>query len=156
MVKKEKEDLYTSYTDMLRVAFTSEFRRGRLDDLVALLSGRNFETREFLEDIAEESFRRLGASILRFMNETNFKRFVMILNSAGFVHSSMVRSQNTLNFAYILYLILRAQKTRPELIESIVRRWFVMSILTGRYTGSPETAFGVDIRNITEQEAANF
>ena len=57
-LKHEKEDLYDpSYTDMLRVAFTSEFGRGRLDDLVALLSGRNFETREFEEVIAEASFR---------------------------------------------------------------------------------------------------
>ena len=84
-LKHEKEDLYDpSYTDMLRVAFTSEFGRGRLDDLVALLSGRNFETREFEEAIAEDSFGRLDAAILRFMNETDFKRFVMILRSAGF------------------------------------------------------------------------
>ena len=153
-LKHEKEDLYDpSYTDMLRVAFTSEFGRGRLDDLVALLSGRNFETREFEEVIAEESFRRLEAAILRFMNETDFKRFVMILRSAGFVSASMIRSQNTVNFAYILYLTLRARHTNPAHIEKLVRRWFVMSVLTGRYTGSPETAFGVDIRNIGEQDA---
>ena len=113
-LKHEKEDLYDpSYTDMLRVAFTSEFGRGRLDDLVALLSGRNFETREFEEVIAEESFRRLETALLRFMNETDFKRFVMILRSAGFVNASMIRSQNTVNFAYILYLTLRARHTSP-------------------------------------------
>ncbi|MDE0240039.1 MAG: DUF262 domain-containing protein [bacterium] len=156
-LKHEKEDLYDpSYTDMLRVAFTSEFSRGRLDDLVALLSGRNFETREFEEVIAEESFGRLDAALLRFMNETDFKRFVMILRSAGFVNASMIRSQNTVNFAYILYLTLRAQQTRPALIETLVRRWFVMSVLTGRYTASPETAFGVDIRNLTEQDAQDY
>ena len=156
-LKHEKEDLYDpSYTDMLRVAFTSEFRRGRLDDLVALLSGRNFETREFEEIIAETSFRRLEAAILRYMNETDFKRFIMILRSAGFVNTSMIRSQNTVNFAYILYLTLRAQGEKPALIETLVRRWFVMSVLTGRYTGSPETAFGVDVRNIGEQNAEAF
>ena len=156
-LKHEKEDLYDpSYTDMLRVAFTSEFGRGRLGDLVALLSGRNFETREFEEVIAEESFRRLEAAILRFMNETDFKRFVMILRSAGFVDASMIRSQNTVNFAYILYLALRAQHTNPVQIETLVRRWFVMSVLTGRYTGSPETAFGVDIRNVAEQNAQDY
>jgi hypothetical protein len=43
-LRSENDDLYDpSYTDMLRVAFTSKFRRGRLEDLVALLSGRNFE-----------------------------------------------------------------------------------------------------------------
>lgn len=156
-LRNEKEDLYDpSYTDMLRVAFTSEFGRGRLDDLVALLSGRNFETRGFEEAIAEDSFRRLDAAVMRFMNETDFKRFVMILRSAGFVNASMIRSQNTVNFAYILYLTLRARGTPPALIETLVRRWFVMSVLTGRYTGSPEAAFGVDIRNITEQDARDY
>ena len=156
-LKHEKEDLYDpSYTDMLRVAFTSEFKRGRLDDLVALLSGRNFETRTYEETIAEDSFRRLEGAILRFMNETDFKRFIMILRSAGFVSASMIRSQNTANFAYILYLTLRAQRANPALIETLVRRWFVMSILTGRYTASPETAFGRDIQRIDAQGAAQY
>ena len=141
---------------MLRVAFTSEFKRGRLEDLVALLSGRNFETRTFEEAIAEASFRQLEAGILRYMNVTNFKRFVMILRSAGFVDASMIRSQNTVNFAYILYLTLRAQGVAPEQIETLVRRWFVMSVLTGRDTGSPETAFSVDIRNIAAQGASRY
>jgi len=55
-LRSEVDDLYDpSYTDMLRVAFISEFRRGRLEDLVALLSGRNFETRQYEEAIVEDS-----------------------------------------------------------------------------------------------------
>ena len=54
-LKDVNDDLYDpSYTDMLRVAFTSEFRRGKLQDLVALLSGRNFETKQYEEAVAEE------------------------------------------------------------------------------------------------------
>ena len=156
-LKNEKEDLYDpSYTDMLRVAFTSEFKRGRLDDLVALLSGRNFEMRTYEEAIAEESFQRLEGAILRFMNESDFKHFIMILRSAGFVNASMIRSQNTVNFAYILYLTLRAQKANPAEIETLVRRWFVMSMLTGRYTASPESAFGEDIRDLNEKGVRSF
>lgn len=150
-MKREREDLYDpSYTDMLRVTFTTEFKRGRLGDLVALLSGRNFETRTFEETIAEASFHKLKDGVLRYMNETNFKRFIMILRSSGFVTASMIRSKNTLNFAYILYLTLRARDVNAAKIETLVRRWFVMSILTARYTGSSETAFDVDIRNINE------
>jgi len=148
-LKDEKDDLYDpSYTDMLRVAFISEFKRGRLEALVALLSGRDFETREYKAEIAEKSFGMLEDGILKFMNETNFKRFVMILRSAGFIDTSMIRSQNTVNFAYVVYLVLRAQKKKSSKIESLVRKWFVMSILTGRYSGSPETAFEKDIRRI--------
>ena len=110
----------------------------------------------FEEVIAEKSFRKLKGAVLRYMNETNFKRFIMILRSAGFVDKSMIRSQNTLNFAYILYLTLRAQGTDAAEIETLVRRWFVMSVLTTRYTGSPETTFGVDMRNIDEQGAHQY
>lgn len=144
-----RDDLYVpSYTDMLRVAYTSQLGRGRLEHLVTLLSGRNFETRTFEEAIAEDSFRRLRDGIMAYINETNFTRFIMILRSAGFVDKSMIRSRSAVNFAHILYLTLRAQGADAVAIETLVRRWFVMSILTARYTGSPETAFDVDIRAI--------
>ena len=150
-LKNENDDLYDpKYTDMLRVAFTSEFKRGRLEDLVALLSGRNFETRTYEEEIAEQSFHKLERGLFNFMNESNFKRFVMILRSAGFVDASMIRSQNAINFAYIVFLVLRSQKVLPSKIESFVRRWFIMSVLTGRYSGSPESAFNYDIQRINE------
>jgi len=151
-LRNENDDLYDpSYTDMLRVAFTSEFKRGRLEDLVALLSGRNFETRQYEESIVEDSFNRLKGGISRFMNESHFKRFIMIIKSAGFVDGSMIGSQNALNFAYILYLSLRAQGVHNAEIERQVRRWFVMSILTGRYSGSPESTIDYDIRQIDAQ-----
>ncbi len=151
-IRNENDDIYDpSYTDMLRVAFTSEFKRGKLEDLVALLSGRNFETKQFEEAIAEESFAKLRKGVLNFINETHFKRFVMIIRSAGFVDASMIGSQNALNFAYILYLMLRGQGKPPADIESAVRRWFVMSVLTGRYSGSPESTFDFDIRQMHEQ-----
>lgn len=122
-LRHEKDDLYDpSYTDMLRVAFTSEFKRGRLEDLVALLSGRNFETRTYEEEIAEESFKKLECGLLQFMNETNFKRFVMIIRSAGFIGSSMIHSQTALDFAYVVYLVLRTAREEASRIESLVRR----------------------------------
>lgn len=87
---RTNDDIYDpSYTDMLRVAFTSEFGRGRLQDLVALLSGRNFETKQFEEAIAEESFARLRKGVMAFMNQTRFEQFTMILRSAGFVTSDL-------------------------------------------------------------------
>jgi len=150
-LRKETDDLYDpSYTDMLRVAFISRFRRGRLQDLVALLSGRDFVNKTYEASIAEESFRKLKDGIDAFMNQTHFQRFVMILRSAGFIVPSMIRSQSAKNFAYVVYLYLREQGTPPDEIESLVRRWFVMSILTRRYTGSPESAFDLDIRRLEE------
>lgn len=148
-LKDVNDDLYDpSYTDMLRVAFTSEFRRGKLQDLVALLSGRNFETKQYEEAVAEEAFARLKTGVLNFMNKTHFDRLTMILRSAGFVTSNLIRSQNAINFAYILYLRGRAEGMPAADIERLVRRWYVMSLLRGRYSGSPESTFDFDIRQI--------
>jgi hypothetical protein len=151
-LKKENDNLYDpSYTDMLRVSFASQFRRGRLEDLVALLSGRNFETKQFEEAIVEDSFSRLKTGVLRFMNETNFKDLVMIIRSTGFVDPSMIGSQNALNFAYILYLALRDMNLPRSEIQRHVARWFVMSILTERYSTSPESTFDRDLKQIDEE-----
>ncbi|PWK19092.1 GmrSD restriction endonuclease domain-containing protein [Xanthomarina spongicola] len=148
-LKNENEDLYDpKYTDVLRVAFTTQFNRGKLSDLVSLLSGRNFETRTYEEEIAEASFKKLSDGVYHFMNETNFKRFVMIIKSAGFISSKMIRSQNAINFAYIVYLKLKAQGENPANIETYVRKWYAYSVLTGRYSGSPESMFDFDIRQI--------
>jgi hypothetical protein len=148
-LKGVNDDIYDpTYTDMLRVAFTSEFRRGRLQDLVALLSGRNFETKEYEDAIAEESFSRLKQGVLRFINETHFKRITMILRSAGFVTSDLIGGRNAVNFSYILYLRGRADNMPAAELEQLVRRWYAMSILRSRYTGNPETSFDFDIRQV--------
>lgn len=148
-LKDVNDDIYDpTYTDMLRVAFTAEFGRGKLADLVALLSGRNFETRQYEDAIAEACFARLKHGILRFINKTHFDRITMILRSAGFVTSDLIGGQNAVNFAYILYLRGRAENVPAADLERLVMRWYVMSVLRGRYSGSPETAFDVDIRQV--------
>ena len=110
-IAEEQDDVYVpSYTDVLRVSFTHKFRRGKIADLVSLLSGRNFETRENLESIAQESFQQLREGVEAFVSETNFQRYLMIVRSTGIIDSSLVRSQNVLNFGYILYLSLKDMK----------------------------------------------
>jgi hypothetical protein len=143
------DDIYEpTYTDMLRVAFTSEFGRGKLQDLVALLSGRNFETKQHEEVITERSFEQLKCGILSFVNETHFARFTMTLRSAGFVSSSLISSRNAVNFAYVLYLRGRKSGIPASELERLVRRWYAMSMLRARYSGSPESQFDFDIRQI--------
>jgi hypothetical protein len=156
-LRNENEDLYNpSYNDVIRVAFTSQFNRGRLSDLVSLLSGRNFETRAYEETIMADSYARLAAGVKSFINETNFKRFLMILKSAGFISPKLIRSMNAINFAYIVYLKLRDQGVNQVDIERYVRKWFVYSILTGRYSGSPESLFDFDIRQIAQKSMGSY
>jgi len=156
-LKDVNDDIYDpTYTDMLRVAFTSEFGRGRLQDLVALLSGRNFETKQYEDTIVEEAFGKLKKGILAFMSKTHFERITMILRSAGFITSDLIGGKNAVNFAYIVYLRGRAEGIPPHDLERIVRRWYAMSLLRGRYAGSPETAFDFDIRRISSDGLQSY
>jgi hypothetical protein len=55
-----------------------------------------------------------------------------------------------------LHLTLRAQGVAAAQIESAVRRWIVMALLTGRYSGSPESTFDFDIRQIQSKGFERF
>jgi hypothetical protein len=80
----------------------------------------------------------------------------MIVKSAGFISPKMIRSQNVINFAYIIYIKLKDQGVNSVQIESYVRRWFVYSILTKRYSGSPESSFDYDIKQISSRSFGDY
>jgi hypothetical protein len=50
-----------------------------------------------------------------------------------------------------VYLKLLELKVSSTIIGSYVTRWLVYSILTGRYSGSPESAFDFDIKQISQK-----
>jgi hypothetical protein len=152
-LKDDKEDIFNpGYGDILRVAFMYKFSRGKMKDLVSLLGGRDFETRDYKEEIAEKSFEKLTYGVNSFMNEFNFSNFILSIKSAGFISDKLINSQITLNFAYALYLILsdnnQIDKTQ---IKHYISKWYVFSTLTSRYITSPETMMDMDIRRISER-----
>ena len=155
---KDYDDIYDpDYGDMLRVSFMHQFRRGKLADLVSLLSGRDFETKEFRDDIVESSYAKLGIGIENFINEYNFHQFIMAIKGAGFISNKLLNSKMTLDFAYTLYLMLLDDPTIPNVqIKRYVQKWFVMSTLTARYIGSPESVMDRDMRTIAEKGFINF
>ncbi len=146
------DDLYQpNYIDVLRVAYTYQFNRGKFSDLVALLSGRDFENRTNLQSIAEESYQKLGVGLTEFFNKTNYQRFINLIQSAGFINRKLISSKGSLNFAYALYLSLRSKGMDETKIQNLVKRWFVLSILTGRYSGSSESAIERDSKQILDK-----
>ena len=152
------ENIYDpDYNDMLRVSFMHQFRRAKLADLVSLLSGRDFETKEFRDDIVESSYNKLSDGIQNFINEYHFKEFIKAIRGAGFISTKLLNSKMTLNFAYTLYWILLSDRSIPnEQVKRYVQKWFVLSTLTARYIGSPESVMDRDMRTIAEKGFINF
>lgn len=151
-LKDDNETVYDpECDDVIRVAFMHKLKRAKLADLVSLLSGRNFETRAYNEEIIEHTYELFREGVLNVINEYNFKQFMIAIRSAGFISPKMVNSNMALDFAYTIYLLLKESNEVPvEEIKRIVQKWYVLSVLTGRYSSSPESAFARDIRRINE------
>lgn len=136
-LRNDTESIYDpTCDDVIRVAFMYKFQRSKLADLVSLLSGRNFETRDYNVEIIEH----------------NFKQFMIAMKSAGFISRKLINSIMAVDFAYTLYLILRESKeVSVSEIKHYIQKWYVLSVLTGRYTSSPESSFYKDLKSIKEK-----
>ena len=157
-LKDDIEDIFDpDYGDILRASFMYKFGRAKMKDLVSLLSGRDFETREHKEEIAEQSFALLTEGTLDFMNKYNFSNFILAIKSAGFIKNKLINSKATLVFAYTLYLILNKDNSIDKTqLKRYVSKWYVMATLTSRYISSSESTMDFDLKRIKEKGFLNF
>jgi hypothetical protein len=151
-LKDDKDTIFDpECDDIIRIAFMYKFRRAKLSELVSLLSGRNFKTREYNEEIIEDTYQQLIDGVNSVISENNFTQFMIAIKGAGFISSDLINSNMALDFAYTLYLILKeSHEVSVSEVKRIVQKWYVLSVLTGRYSTSPETAFARDLRLIEE------
>ncbi len=138
------------YADMVKVIFAYKFKRGKIGQLVQLLSGRDFDAKENREEIAEDTFRKFEEGLIDFCNKNNFENYTMILQSMGIHNFDYIRSINALNFGYALYLLLKDKKVDAQKRDFIVRRFVMLSLLTQRFSGSSESQIDFDIRRFDE------
>lgn len=157
-LKNQSDDLFQpDYTDVIRIAGLVGFSRGKAGAIVSELSGLDPQTRKIDESLIPGAYARFGDALEQLVRKTHVERFVMMIKSAGYIDSSMIGSKNALNFAYALYLRLRSNEQLTEGERSqIVKRWFVMTLLTGRAVGSFESTWETDLRRIGEQGADGY
>lgn len=148
-LKNENSDLYDpEYNDILQTVLALQFDRNKLGELVSLLSGRDFEQRIDLKEIADESFEKLRDGIFKYTHEYNFKHFVEdILMASGYSDKSILTAKNAINYAYGIYLRLRDIGDINTETLSKMRRLFVISLIKSRLTGS-SLAFSEDFKRI--------
>ena len=152
-LRNDTESIYDpTCDDVIRVAFMHKFQRSKLADLVNLLSGRNFETRDYNVEIIDNTYEEMYKGVLNVISEHNFKQFMIAMKSAGFISRKLINSIMAVDFAYTLYLILRENKeVSVSEIKHYIQKWYVLSVLTGRYTSSPESSFYKDLKSIKEK-----
>ena len=134
---------------LLRVGVGVGFKRARLKYVYSILRGKDLETEKFSDERRKQQFELLKNSQQRTLNLQYWHDFMNCIRRAGFRSGKMISSQNNLLFSYILYLIGRTEYKVPEFdLRHVISRWFFMSAVTGRFTGSPESAMEFDLARL--------
>ncbi len=140
---------------LLRVSIGLGFRRARLKTVYSILRGKDLQNESFDESRRQEQFGVLQDAQARTLNLTYWHDFHKALIRAGYRSNKMISSENSLIFAYILYLLGRTEYgVDDQTLRQATAQWFFMSSLTGRYTSSPESAMEFDLRRFRDLETA--
>lgn len=146
--------LQPSPDQLLRVAIGLGHRRAQLKYAYELLRGKDLETGEVSAETREENFERLKVAQAEVLDLTNFTEFIKSLQEAGFRSGRMITSKNTIVFAYLVFLIGRRDfGIDYKTLRAATARWFLMCVLTSRYTGAAETQVEKDIRRFSELDS---
>lgn len=136
---------------LLRVAVLVAFHRGRLQSALALLRGGGVDD----DAVTNEADRnaqldKLTAAIDQVLDLTSWHEYIKAPMSAGFRRSNEISSENNVVLVYALYLIGRGYGLSHSDLRTTIARYFFMSSLTGRYTGSFETQITQDVQAFTQ------
>lgn len=149
---KEQEPIYKPrYADVLHLILAVAFNRGKLSDMVRLISGRDFEARNYNVKSMHDNYEKMHKAAQLIFNKSHFQRYLMILRDMGMRNGKFgLVGHGVFNFGYILflYLSINTNFSKPQ-IDSYLKQWIIMSALTGRYSGSSETVIESDLKQLT-------
>ena len=143
-------------SDLLRVTVGVAFRRARLSYVYRILQGTDLETGEVTEATRDEQFAKLETAQAQVLDLTNWHEFQRCLMEAGYRSGAMITSDNNIIYTYLLFLLGRLDYNVPQdRLRRLIARWFFMSTVTGRYTGTPETQVERDLARLRGAKTAD-
>ncbi|MGN0465485.1 MAG: DUF262 domain-containing protein [Lachnospiraceae bacterium] len=150
--KVSQQFFVPSYGDLLKTVCLCQFGKGKIGDLVQILSGKDAKSNTVNMDKAKEGFSKLREGVFSYVKKENFLSFIEAIKETGFITEKMLPSHSILNYLYAFYLkVIEVSDMNLEERKSFMRRWFIMSIITGRYQGTTETAIIKDIQSVEEK-----
>lgn len=135
--------------DIVRIIIGLGFKRARMKDAYAILKGRDPETNKYSTVLREKQFDVFKTTLSDVINSSHWHSLIKIIQSIGYKSSGLIASKNSIINSYILYLIGKLNfKIDYKELDRLVARWFFMSSLTSRYSGSSESIMESDLNKI--------
>lgn len=153
--------LHPGPEDLLRVVIAVSHRRARLSAAYQVLRGRDPSTRHVTAEARDRNVALLQRAQPRVLDPGNWTEFLKCLAAAGYRSRDLITSRVTTLYAYAFFLIGRESFGVPlDRLRRLVARYFVMSSLTGRFTGgSSESEMDEDLarlRSLPDGDADGF
>lgn len=140
---------------MLRAAVGLAFRRARLQYIYSILRGKDLDTGLYSEERREQQFGKLKIAQAQALDITNWHEFIKAIKQAGYINESFISSNNNILYSYVFFLMGRIDyKVDLYQLKQLIAKWFFMCSITGRYTGSPETAMEMDLAKFRTAETS--
>jgi len=141
---------------LLRASVGLGFRRARLQYVYSILRGKDLETKEFSDDRRVKQFETLKKAQSQALDLQHWHDFWKVIRQAGYPNGKIITSENNILYTYVMYLIGRCEyKVEEPRLRRLIARWFFMVTLTGRYTGSPESAMEFDLAMLRDVKGAD-
>ncbi|HJQ96174.1 MAG TPA: DUF262 domain-containing protein [Acidimicrobiia bacterium] len=141
---------------LLRVSVALAFRRARLEHVYSILRGKDLQTRTFSADLRDKQFSALQVAQEHVLDLTNWHEFFKCVMTAGYRGSRMVASQTNLMYSYAMWLLGRVDfGVDLKRLRAAIARWFYMTSVTSRYTGSSETQMEADLARFRSLQNAD-
>lgn len=120
--------------------------RAKLLDAYANLQAKDRTTGQVDGAKQERELEKLRQALPIVTDRVNWTEFIRSIQVAGFRSRSGITSTMNLVASYVIFLIGRTRhRTELTHLRTLVGRWFFMSQLTGRYTGSSESQIQKDL-----------
>jgi len=134
---------------IIRTTMSFGFKRARLKYAYMLLRGRDFEKGKYSDNLRIQKFEELKPVIDKVLNLQNWHDFIKCLESAGYISSKLISSDNTLTYVYAMYLIGKYDfKIKEIALRKLIAKWFFMCSVSGYYTNSPESRMEQDLADL--------
>jgi hypothetical protein len=98
----------------------------------------------------------LKAAQEKVLDLQNFHEFLKVIRRAGYISDQMISSANALLYSYAFFLIGKCDYSVDHYtLRNVIARWFFMTSLTGRYSGSFESVMEQDLNRLRDVKKVN-
>jgi hypothetical protein len=135
----------------LQLALAAGNHRTVLRDAYNVLRGRDPHTGKINVAQREAELAKLQGGVDKALDPLSWSEWMKVLVRAGVRNKHMARSKSAVLYGYVLWLLGRHEFGVPlEPLRDLMARWYFMSAVSGRYSGSSESHAQEDLNRFND------